>query len=68
MRGLTAWSMPPPIPRRAPAGSVLAVMNHPQLNHQMEVEKGILAEEAGELLRSFFRQKRNQTGTLSEFD
>jgi tRNA(adenine34) deaminase len=40
------------------AGSVLAVLNHPQLNHQMAVEQGILAAEAGELLRSFFRERR----------
>jgi tRNA(adenine34) deaminase len=40
------------------AGSVLAVVNHPRLNHQMEVEQGILADEAAELLRSFFRERR----------
>jgi tRNA(adenine34) deaminase len=33
---------------------VLAVLNHPQLNHQMQVEQGIAAEEAAELLRAFF--------------
>ena len=45
-------------PKAGAAGSVLAVLNHPQLNHQMIVEQGILAEEAGELLRSFFRKRR----------
>jgi tRNA(adenine34) deaminase len=40
------------------AGSVLAVLNHPQLNHQMQVEQGILADEAAELLRNFFRERR----------
>ena len=45
------------------AGSVLEVLNHPKLNHQVQVERGILAEEAGELLRSFFRERRgNQRG------
>jgi tRNA(adenine34) deaminase len=34
------------------------VLNHPQLNHQMQVEQGILGEEAAELLRSFFRERR----------
>jgi tRNA(adenine34) deaminase len=48
-------------------GSVLSVLNHPQLNHKMAVENGILADDAGELLRKFFRERRNQTGTLSEF-
>jgi tRNA(adenine34) deaminase len=45
-------------PKAGAAGSVLAVLNHPQLNHQMEVEQGILADEAAELLRSFFRERR----------
>jgi len=46
-------------PKAGAAGSVLSVLNHPQLNHQMVVEQGILAEEAGELLRSFFRERRS---------
>ena len=45
-------------PKAGAAGSVLAVLNHPQLNHQMMVEQGILAEESAELLRSFFRERR----------
>jgi len=45
-------------PKAGAAGSVLAVLNHPQLNHQMEVEQGILADEAAELLRNFFRERR----------
>jgi tRNA(adenine34) deaminase len=40
------------------AGSVLAVINHPQLNHQMQVDQSILADESAELLRSFFRERR----------
>jgi len=45
-------------PKAGACGSVLAVLNHPQLNHQMPVEQGILAEESAELLRSFFRERR----------
>lgn len=45
-------------PKAGAAGSVLTVVNHAQLNHQMQVEQGILGEEAGELLRSFFRERR----------
>jgi tRNA(adenine34) deaminase len=45
-------------PKAGAAGSVLAVLNHPQLNHQMQVERGICGEEAAELLRSFFRERR----------
>jgi tRNA(adenine34) deaminase len=47
-----------PDPKAGAAGSVLGVVNHPQLNHQMEVESGIQADEAAELLRSFFRERR----------
>ena len=45
-------------PKAGACGSVLSVLNHPQLNHQMQVEQGILAEEASELLRNFFRERR----------
>jgi tRNA(adenine34) deaminase len=45
-------------PKAGAAGSVLAVLNHPLLNHQMQVEQGILADEAAELLRNFFRERR----------
>ena len=45
-------------PKAGAAGSVLSVLNHPKLNHEMQVEQGILAEESAELLRSFFRDRR----------
>jgi tRNA(adenine34) deaminase len=46
-------------PKAGAAGSVLAVINHSQLNHQMQIEQGLLAEESAELLRSFFRERRS---------
>ncbi len=45
-------------PKAGACGSVLAVLNHPQLNHQMQVEQGIAADESAELLRAFFRERR----------
>jgi tRNA(adenine34) deaminase len=45
-------------PKAGAAGSVLEVLNHPRLNHQMAVTAGVLAEESAELLREFFRQRR----------
>ena len=45
-------------PKAGAAASVLTVLNHPQLNHQMQVEPGILADESSKLLRSFFRERR----------
>lgn len=46
-------------PKAGAAGSVLGVLNHPRLNHQMQIEQGILSEESGDLLRSFFRERRS---------
>ena len=45
-------------PKAGAAGSELSVINHPQLNHQMLVEQGVLADQSAELLRSFFRDRR----------
>lgn len=45
-------------PKAGAAGSVLSVINHPRLNHQMKLDSGLLAEESGELLRAFFRERR----------
>jgi tRNA(adenine34) deaminase len=45
-------------PKAGAAGSVLEVVNHPRLNHKMDVTAGVLAEECGELLRAFFRERR----------
>jgi len=42
------------------AGSALAVLNHPKLNHQVEIARGILDEECAGLLRDFFRQRRKK--------
>ena len=45
-------------PKAGAAGSVLEVINHPKLNHQMEVTSGVLAAECAAILQEFFRQKR----------
>ena len=46
-------------PKAGACGSVLGVLNHPQLNHKMAVEAGLMGEEAAEMLRSFFRERRS---------
>jgi tRNA(adenine34) deaminase len=45
-------------PKAGACGSALSVLNHSALNHQMQVEQGIAADEAAELLRGFFRERR----------
>lgn len=48
-------------PKAGAAGSVMQVLNHPQLNHKMEVCKGVLAGRSAELLQTFFRQRRAES-------
>ena len=45
-------------PKAGACGSVLSVLNHPQLNHRVEVSQGVLEVEAAAMLRSFFRERR----------
>ncbi len=45
-------------PKAGACGSVLGVMNHPQLNHRVEVRAGLLAAECSALLSEFFRARR----------
>ena len=39
-------------------GSVFNIVNEKRLNHRIPVVKGVLAERCGELLKSFFRARR----------
>lgn len=39
-------------------GSVGDIVRHPRLNHRPEVQGGVLAEESGELLKTFFAERR----------
>ncbi len=38
--------------------SMLQVLNHPKLNHNVEVSSGVLAARCMDLLQSFFRERR----------
>jgi tRNA(adenine34) deaminase len=40
------------------AGSVLDVFSSKQINHQTVVEGGLMAQECGQLLRDFFKERR----------
>ncbi|MBK4784305.1 MAG: tRNA adenosine(34) deaminase TadA [Pantoea sp. Pent] len=42
------------------AGSLLDVIGHPGMNHQIEIAHGVLAEECATLLSDFFRMRREQ--------
>ena len=45
-------------PKAGAAGSVFDVLAEPRLNHRPEVASGLLADEAAEQLRAFFRSRR----------
>lgn len=45
-------------PKAGAVESVMQVLNHPRLNHRMEVERGILAAESATLIQEFFLRKR----------
>jgi tRNA(adenine34) deaminase len=45
-------------PKAGAAGSVLDVLAEPRLNHRPQVDGGLLAEEAADLLSSFFADRR----------
>jgi tRNA(adenine34) deaminase len=47
-------------PKAGAAGSVLQVLNHPGLNHKMDVTAGMLAQQCSEILQDFFRRKRER--------
>jgi tRNA(adenine34) deaminase len=47
-------------PKAGACGSVLNVMNHPALNHRVEIVEGVLAEECGAMLSDFFRRRRGK--------
>jgi tRNA(adenine34) deaminase len=45
-------------PKAGAVHSVLQVLNHPQLNHRVEIRSGVLAGRCAELLQAFFRSRR----------
>jgi tRNA(adenine34) deaminase len=45
-------------PKAGAVQSVMRVLNHPQLNHRVDVRSGVLASGSAELLQEFFRQRR----------
>jgi tRNA(adenine34) deaminase len=45
-------------PKAGFAGSLGDLVRDPRLNHRADVTSGVLADESGELLRTFFRDRR----------
>jgi tRNA(adenine34) deaminase len=49
-----------PDPKAGAGGSIMDLLRHPLLNHQVEVASGALAEESAALIRQFFATLRAQ--------
>ena len=45
-------------PKAGAVQSVMQVLNHPDLNHKIEVRSGVLAGRSAEILQAFFRSRR----------
>jgi len=45
-------------PKAGAVRSLMQVVNHPQLNHKVEVRSGVLAGRSAELLQTFFKNRR----------
>jgi hydroxymethylpyrimidine/phosphomethylpyrimidine kinase len=45
-------------PKAGAAGSVASVLSDPRLNHRVDVDEGVLADEASRMLREFFAKRR----------
>ena len=42
------------------AGSLLDILRHPGMNHQIEIASGVLATECSDMLSQCFQQRREQ--------
>ena len=49
-----------PSPKDGAAGGVVDLLRHPKLNHQCIVTSGVMENESAEMLRAFFRERRNE--------
>src|SRR5690606_21261875 len=47
-----------PDPKAGAGGSILNILQHEALNHRVDVTSGLLADEAAEQIRAFFRKLR----------
>jgi len=51
-------------PKAGAIHSVMQVLNHPSLNHRMEVRSGVLAGRCAEMLQGFFRLRRIEKSSV----
>ena len=49
-----------PDPKAGMCGSLENLVQYPRLNHRVQLTSGVLAQEAGDVLRAFFRARRSK--------
>jgi hypothetical protein len=47
------------------SGSLANLVQHPLLNHRVHLTTGVLADESGDVLRTFFRARRRGKAPLA---
>ena len=53
-------------PKTGACGSIMDLFSYSTLNHQTQVQGGVMADEASALLKSFFRMRREQQAQLKK--
>jgi len=48
-----------PDPKAGAAGGIMDVLRHPRLNHRIDVQGGLLADDASQQLQAFFKSLRD---------
>jgi tRNA(adenine34) deaminase len=52
-------------PKAGAIRSVMQVLNHPSLNHRMEVDAGVLGGRCAEMVQAFFRRRREEKSSVA---
>ena len=51
-------------PKAGAVRSMMQVLNHPSLNHRMEIRSGVLAGRCAEMVQAFFRRRREEKSSV----
>ena len=55
-----------PEPKAGAVRSAMRALDHPALNHRVEVIEGVLDEECGQIMQEFFRDRRASSGISTQ--
>ena len=53
-------------PKAGAVRSAMRALDHPALNHRVEVIEGVLDEECGQIMQEFFRDRRASSGISTQ--